>query len=100
MKKTIEIQKREYIEARKKDLVEINRQEETEIQEIKNDPDTSYSHDLAINNVWNRFSNERLELAIRCWERGLAEAEMIEIFADFGIVEDSKGYAFPKEEYQ
>lgn len=100
MKKTIEIQKREYIEARKKDLAEINRQEETEIQEIKEDSDTSYSHALAINNVWNRFSNERLELAIRCWERGLAEAEMIEIFADFGIVEDSKGYAFPKEEYQ
>ena len=98
MKKTIEIQKRKYIEARKKELAEINGQEETEIQEIKNDPDTSYSHDLAINDVWNRFGNERLELAIRCWERGLTDAEIMEIFDDTGIVEDSSEYAFPDEE--
>ena len=97
MKKTIEIQKSEYIETRKKDLVEINRQEETEIQEIKEDSDTSYSHALAIDNVWNHYRNERLELAIRCWERGLTETEMMEIFADSGIVEDSREYAFPEE---
>lgn len=97
-KTTIEIQKREYIEARKKELAEINFYEEEEFQEIKNDPDTSYSHGLAINDVWNRFSNERLELAIRCWERGLTEAEMMEIFDDIGIVEDSREYAFPDEE--
>lgn len=97
MKKTIEIQKREYREARKKELAEINKYEEEEIQEIENDSDTSYSHALAIDNVWERYSNERLELAIRCWERGLTEDEMLEIFHNSGMVEEARWYAFPEE---
>lgn len=98
MRKTIEIQKREYIEARKKELAEINQYEEEAELEIKNDPDTSYSHGLAIENVWDRFSKERLELAIRCWERGLTKEEILEIFPNPDAVEEARYYAFPDEE--
>lgn len=61
------------------DVVEHITELKSELKNIRNDSDLSYSHDLLAENKGDECKQNILQIAVKCLERGLTEEETEEV---------------------
>ena len=71
--------KEKYMASMAADVVDYMARLKEELEDIHNDPDTSYSHSLLAMNRGDECKREILLIAVKCLERGLTKEETEEI---------------------
>lgn len=80
--------KEKFLNAIKEEISSTQQREADEIQGVREDEDSSYSHELMIDNIRSQYHDDYTETAIRCLERGLTVEEIKDIFSDCYNSED------------
>lgn len=71
--------KEKYMASMAADVVDYMTRLKEELEDIHNDPDTSYSHSLLAMNRGDECKQEILLIAVKCLERGLTKEETEEV---------------------